>query len=193
MLGPLPLLPGRAKHAGVSRPVVRAPVRPSERWLYRRGASQLAALADALQRAGVNRGIRRAADAYDAGQLLNESRQDRLDLVAAIVLARDGLQALRDETPTPSPPCFVNPLHGPCRDVIGRYNFRLHQPPSHNRVPACETCARRRFVDERVLCVPDGGGRFLPYFLIVGFWTRTGFGAFEPDFPRRVLAHLGVD
>jgi len=187
------MLPARAKHAGVSRPVVRAPVRPSERWLYRRGVLQLAALAAALQRAGVNQGIRRAADAYDAGQLLSESRQGMLDLVAAIVLARDGLRALRDKTSTPSPPCFVNPLHGPCRYVIGRYNFHLHQPPSHNRVPACAACARRHFVDSRVLWVPDDGGRFRPYFMIVGFWTRTGFGAFEPDFPRRVLAHLGVD
>lgn len=193
MLGMLPMLPGRAKHAGVSRPVVRAPVRPSEHWLYRRGALQLAALAAALQRAGVNRGTRRAADAYDAGQLLSESRPGMLDLVAAIVLARDGLRALRDKTPAPSPPCFVNPLHGPGRDVIGRYNFRFHQPPSHNRVPACTICARRRMVDSRVLWVPDGGGRPRPYFVIVGFWTRTGFGAFEPDFPRRVLEHLGVD
>jgi hypothetical protein len=192
MLGSLPLLPQWAKHAGVRKPV-RAPVRPSENWLYRRGVRQLAALAAALQRAGVNQGIRRAADAYDAGQLLNESRQGMLDLVAAIVLARDGLRALTDETSTPSPPCFVNPLHGPSSRVIGRYKFRFHEPPSHNRVPACAACARRRSVDSRVLWVPNDGGRFRPYFLIMGFWTRTGFGAFEPDFPRRVLEHLGVD
>jgi len=192
MLGSSPLLPGWAKHAGVRRPV-GAPVQPSEHWLYRRGARQLAALAAALEHAGVNRGARRAADAYDAGQLLNERRQDMLELVAAIVLARDGLRALADKTSTPSPPCFVNPLHGPCSKVIERSKFREFPPQSHSKVPACAACARRHDVGMRVLRLPDRDGQLLPYFRIWGFWTRTGFGAFEPDFPRRVLQHLGVD
>ena len=44
----------------------------------------------------------------------------------------------------------------------------------------------------RVLRLPDTDGQLLPYFRFGGFWTRTGFGVFEPDFPRRVLEHLGV-
>ena len=192
MHGSLPWLPGGAKHAGVERPV-RAPVQPSEHWLYRRGALQLAALATALQHAGVNRGAHRAADAYDAGKLLNGRRQDMLELVAAIVLARDGLRALAEQTPTPSPPCFVNPLHGPCYKVIDRSKFREFPPQSHSEVPACAACARRHDVGMRVLRLPDKYGQLLPYFRFWGFWTRTGFGAFEPDFPRRVLHHLGVD
>jgi len=192
MHGSLPWLPGGAKHAGVERPV-RAPVQPSEHWLYRRGALQLAALATALQHAGVNRGAHRAADAYDAGKLLNGRRQDMLELVAAIVLARDGLRALAEQTPTPSPPCFVNPLHGPCYKVIDRSKFREFPPQSHSEVPACAACARRHDVGMRVLRLPDKDGQLLPYFRFWGFWTRTGFGAFEPDFPRRVLHHLGVD
>jgi len=192
MHGSLPWLPGGAKHAGVERPV-RAPVQPSEHWLYRRGALQLAALATALQHAGVNRGAHRAADAYDAGKLLNGRRQDMLELVAAIVLARDGLRALAEQTPTPSPPCFVNPLHGPCCKVIDRSKFREFPPQSHSEVPACAACARRHDVGMRVLRLPDKDGQLLPYFRFWGFWTRTGFGAFEPDFPRRVLHHLGVD
>jgi len=192
MHGSLPWLPGGAKHAGVERPV-RAPVQPSEHWLYRRGALQLAALATALQHAGVNRGAHRAADAYDAGKLLNGRRQDMLELVAAIVLARDGLRALAEQTPTPSPPCFVNPLHGPCYKVIDRSKFREFPPQSHSEVPACAACARRHDVGMRVLRLPDRDGQLLPYFRFWGFWTRTGFGAFEPDFPRRVLHHLGVD
>ena len=192
MHGSLPWLPGGAKHAGVERPV-RAPVQPSEHWLYRRGALQLAALATALQHAGVNRGAHRAADAYDAGKLLNGRRQDMLELVAAIVLSRDGLRALAEQTPTPSPPCFVNPLHGPCYKVIDRSKFREFPPQSHSEVPACAACARRHDVGMRVLRLPDKDGQLLPYFRFWGFWTRTGFGAFEPDFPRRVLHHLGVD
>ena len=191
MLGSLPWLPGWAKHAGVGRPV-SAPVQPSARWLERCGARQLAALAAALQRPGAGQGARRAADAYDAGQLLNERRQDVLELVAAIVLARDGLRALACKTSTPSPPCFVNPLHGPGSKVIGRSRFREFLPQSHSKMPACAACARRHDVGMRVLRLPDSDGQLWPYFRFSGFWTRTGFGAFEPDFPRRVLEHLGV-
>ena len=191
MLGSLPWLPGWAKHAGVGRPV-SAPVQPSARWLERCGARQLAALAAALQRPGAGQGARRAADAYDAGQLLNERRQDVLELVAAIVLARDGLRALAYKTATPSPPCFVNPLHGPGSKVIGRSRFREFLPQSHSQMPACAACVRRHDVGMRVLRLPDSDGQLWPYFRFSGFWTRTGFGAFEPDFPRRVLEHLGV-
>ena len=171
---------------------MRAPVRPSERWLYRRGARQLAALAAALQRAGGNPGIRRATDAYDAGKLLNERPQRMLDLVAAIVLARDGLRALADKTPAPCPPCLVNPLHGPGPHAIDRFRFSKESVP-YTKVPACAVCATMRELDWQVLMVVDGDGWFRPYCQIDEFWSKTGFGAFESDFPRRVLGHLGVD
>ena len=44
-----------------------------------------------------------------------------------------------------------------------------------------------------ILRTLDYQGRSRPYFQVVGYWARTGFGAFEPDLPQRVLERLKVD
>jgi hypothetical protein len=190
--GILPL-PAWGKHAGVSYSV-RAPAEPTERWLRRRSARQLRALADALQQPAAedNPGHRRAADAYDAACLLSDRPQELLDLVASIVLARDGLMAIIGTTATPPPPCYLNPLHGRSRRTMPWVSASIWCP--HRIVPACLRCASRwAALDTQVLRSPDAAGRPLPYFQIQGYWARTGFGAFEPDLPQRVLERLKVN
>ncbi len=112
VLDALPPFPAWGKHAGVSR-AVRAPTQPTQSWLRRHGARQRAALAAALRRAEGNSGFRRAADACDAAALLTERPQGVLELVAAIVLARDGLW------PSPTRPRLLfrraSPI--PCTDA----------------------------------------------------------------------------
>jgi hypothetical protein len=113
-------------------------------------------------------------------------REDQLDLLGAVVLAREGRAALAGRDPLPRPACQVNPLHGPAlrRPPRGR-------PPKAPRklVALCAGCrgcpAGDR--DQRAL-LTDG----VPYYRTEGFWARTGFGALDPDLPARVLEYLGV-
>jgi hypothetical protein len=181
---------GWGRYAGVTR-AVRAPAAPSEVWLRSHGRRQLAALSAALESAERNPGYRRAADAYDAGALLAARPQVLLDLVAVIVLARDGLIAIADATSKPAPPCFANPLHGRAAKR-SQWPTRWISSP-HQVVPLCASCSRSRAnFDRRILLAPGYDGRQVPYFQVAGFWGRTGFGAFEADFPRHVLEHLKV-
>ena len=181
---------GRGRYAGVTR-AVRAPSAPTEGWLRSHGRRQLAALSAALESADGNPGYRRAADAYDASALLADRPQVLLDLVAVIVLARDGLIAISDATPRPAPPCFANPLHGRAHKRSQWPAHRISSP--HQVVPLCASCSRSRAnFDRRILLAPGYDGRPVPYFQLAGFWGRSGFGAFEADFPRRVLEHLKV-
>jgi len=185
------VLPAWGKHAGVSH-AVRAPTEPTERWLRRHGDPQLRALAGALPSQADNPGYRRAADAYDAAALLADRPQELLDLVASIVLSRDGLMAIAKRTSRPRPPCFLNPLHG-CSSGIRRWRSVLIHCP-HADVPACSGCASASYESDRlILRALDYEGRSRPYFHIAGYWARTGFGAFEPDLPQRVLERLKVD
>jgi len=183
--------PAWGKHAGVSH-AVRAPAEPTERWLRRHGGPQLRALADALQSAGNNPGYRRAADAYDAAGLLLDRPKDVLDLVASIVLARDGLMAISHKTSRPRPPCFLNPLHG-CSTGMRLWTSTIIWCP-HTEVPACSACgSARREHDGMILLTLDYEGQLRPYFQVEVYWARTGFGANEPDLPQRVLERLKVD
>ena len=183
-------LPAWGKNAGVSR-AVRAPVEPDERWLRRHGGRQLRALAVALQSAEDNPGYRRAADAFDAAGLLADRPQELLDLVASIILARDGLTAIKKQTSRPHPPCFLNPLHGCSSGILQWTGVTIWCP--HGEVPACSACAAAAVLEGQVLRTLDYEGQHKPYFQVSGYWARTGFGAFEPDLPRRVLERLKVD
>lgn len=181
---------GWGKYAGVTR-AVRAPSAPTEAWLRSHGSRQLAALSAALESADGNPGYRRAADAYDAGALLADRPQALLDLVAVIVLARDGLIAISEATSKPPPPCFANPLHGRA-DKRSQWPAHWISSP-HQVVPLCAPCSHSRAnFGRRILLAPGYDRRPVPYFQVAGFWGRSGFGAFEADFPRRVLEHLKV-
>jgi hypothetical protein len=183
--------PAWGKHAGLSH-AVRAPAEPTERWLRRHGGPQLRVLAGALQNDGDNPGYRRAADAYDAASLLSDDPKDVLDLVASVVLARDGLKAISSRTARPRPPCFFNPLHG-CSSGIRLWTSAVIWCP-HAEVPACSACGSTRVeYDGMILLALDYEGQRRPYFHVEGYWARTGFGAFEPDLPQRVLERLKVD
>jgi hypothetical protein len=48
-------------------------------------------------------------------------------------------------------------------------------------------------LEGQVLRTLDYEGQHKPYFQVSGYWARTGFGAFEPDLPQRVLERLRVD
>jgi hypothetical protein len=185
--GALRLFPGAGRHAGVHT-AVNAPARPTMPWLRRQCTTQLRALAAELRDAEGDLWFRRAADAYDAAALLADHPDGMLDMVAAIVLARDGLMAIAYRTSAPVPPCFPNPLHG-------RSSRSTQWPPGircpHAVVPACRRCAYSPY--RQMLYAPDSNGELVPYFQIPGFWGRTGFGAFEHDFPRHVLERLKVD
>jgi hypothetical protein len=191
VVAPVLAWPAWGKHAGVSY-AARAPAEPTERWLRRHGGPQLRALSGALESAGDNPGYRRAADAYDAAALLADRPQDLLDLVASIVLTRDGLAAITKRTARPRPPCFLNPLHR-CSSGIRQWRGVSFSCP-HTEVPACSPCGSASHESGRLLLrTLDFEGNSRPYFHVEGYWARTGFGAFEPDLPRRVLERLKVD
>ena len=112
--------------------------------------------------------------------------------MASIVLARDGLMAIADRTSKPTAPCFANPLHGRSSRTMRWVSVAIWCP--HKVVPACHPCASTgAALDNRLLRTRDYEGRSLPYFQVEGYWARTGFGAFEPDLPQRVLERLKVD
>ncbi len=99
--------------------------------------------------------------------------------------------AIADQTSAPLPPCFANPLHGRSGYVVRWRSRRIWLP--HDEIPVCNACASAELrIDRRILRAPDGNGHSLLYFQVKGFWSKTGFGAFEPDLPRRVLERLGV-
>jgi hypothetical protein len=99
--------------------------------------------------------------------------------------------ALAGQTLTPVPPCFANPLHGRSSTVIDWHDSKIRLP--RGQVPVCKSCAPTgRKLVTRLLLVPGEDGQWQPHFRVRGFWATTGFGAFEPDLPRRVLERLGV-
>lgn len=159
-------------------------------WLRKMARSQVAELGAALsatQDEPDNPGRYRALACYDAAALLAGERTDQLDLIGAIVLAREGRAALSDRDPHPLPVCQVHPLHGPAfrRPPRGR-------PPRAQRRLAAVCAGCRSYpaweLDRRAL-LADG----VPYYRTEGFWARVGFGAFDPELPARVLEYLGVE
>src|SRR5215475_9282974 len=148
MVGAVLALPAWGKHAGVSH-AVRAPSEPTERWLRRHGGPQLRELASALRAADDNPGYRRAAEAYDAAGLLADGPRELLDLVASIVLTRDGLMAIAGRTLRPRPPCFLNPLHGRSNGIRRWHGVTFHCP--HTEVPACSFCRSRTREQDRMI------------------------------------------
>jgi hypothetical protein len=162
----------------------------SSSWLGKVARSEIADLVAALsaaQAAPDNPGRDRALACYDAAALLAAEREDRLDLLGAIVLAREGQTALADRDPLPRPVCQVHPLHGPA--------LRRPRPGQRSRPPGklpatcagCKGCSIAER-DQRALRAGD-----VPYYRIPGFWTSVGFGALDADLPARVLEYLSVE
>lgn len=147
--------------------------------------TQLVAALSATQGDPDNPGRDRALACYDAAALLAAERNDRLDLLGAVVLAREGQAALAHRDPLPLPACQVHPLHGP---AVRRPPPRRQPRPStpHTLCSDCERCSMRER-QKRALRVAG-----VPYYRAPGFWSTVGFGALDPDLPARVLEYLHV-
>ena len=159
-------------------------------WLRKAARSEIADLAAALSATEAdpdNPGRDRALACYDAAALLAAERDDRLDLLGAMVLAREGQTALADRDPHPLPACQVHPLHGP---ALRRPRRGQRGRPPRKLLAVCAGCKGCSLLerDKRALLAGD-----VPYYRTAGFWAGVGFGALDPDLPARVLEYLGVE
>lgn len=203
---------GDADDPGI--PVGRMPAAPSAGWLRRHARGELAELSRLIDAGSdANPGWERALDDYDAGKLVSGdvvgtgSGPDPVDLVGAIVLARDGRMALERQLAAPPPPCLVNPLHGRATTVLRRdvldaetaLDNLLRRVPG-GQVPVCDGCRRaastRRYggrgtLGARVLRVPHHG-QLMKYVDFGSVWRDRMFGASGPGLPQAVREHLGV-
>ncbi|OLT11322.1 hypothetical protein BJF79_24540 [Actinomadura sp. CNU-125] len=134
---------------------------------------------------------RRATAAFDAAQILfDDAGSDpgrAHDLVVVIVLAREGLAAL-DRDGAPSPPCFVNPLHGP---ADRRRRIRAVDGDGRRRVCAACADAPHDRLKSLTLRIPHPGGR-VPHHALRGPWIDVEYGA-RSSLARQVLTHLEVE
>ena len=158
-------------------------------WLHKVAESEIAELVAGLSAAGAdpaNPGRDRALACYDAAALLAAERDDRLDLLGAVVLAREGKTALAHRDPLPLPACQVHPIHGP---AVSRPTPKRRPRPRrpHAVCAGCRKCSRLER-DKRALLVAG-----IPYYQTPGFWANVGFGALDPELPTRVLEYLRVE
>jgi hypothetical protein len=157
-------------------------------WLHKIAESEIAQLVTALSAAQAdadNLGRDRALACYDAAALLATEREDPLDLLGAVVLAREGQAALAHGDPLPLPACQVHPLHGPAvRRPAPKRRPRPKRP--HAVCAGCERCPMPER-DKRALLVAG-----IPYYRTSGFWAAVGFGALDPELPARVLEYMHV-
>ncbi|GGQ35186.1 hypothetical protein BKA00_002216 [Actinomadura coerulea] len=203
-LGVLALRRGRTSRSPEPRQArvyARARTRPSMRWLRRHAAKELEALRRLLAAAGGERGRDYAVSAYDAAQILYDDAKDdeskAIDLVGAIVLARQGQIALVRDVASPPAPCLVNPLHG--NSVVRKRVRKLekeHGGALPRQCPLCVTCRDldgRHALDERRLLRIPGPDGHRPHTLVAGVWRETAWGAHGKTFLPRVMRYLGVD
>ncbi|MBO0803883.1 MAG: hypothetical protein J2P25_12515 [Nocardiopsaceae bacterium] len=198
-------------------PAGRMPASPGYEWLLRHARAELAELGRLIAEGGDDGpGYARACDDYDAGMLIvgggegdapatsTGTGTGQIDLVGAIVLARDGRMALRHGTGEPPSPCLVNPLHGSAavrfpadvtyRTPVLRETYRTAQG---REFPLCQRCAKlastasAQRLRDRVLLV-EFGGRWHRYDEFGSLWREHGFGADGPGLPRMVREHLNV-
>lgn len=103
------------------------------------------------------------------------------DAAGALVLARRGesarAAAQADHDWVPSPVCWFHPAHG--------WATHEAESPAGARVRCCRRCSQRGETRE-VLLVPARGTVVAWYDADLGVWTRTGFGATDPDLPASV-------
>lgn len=193
-------------------PVGRMPAAPSTGWLLRHARGELGQLERLIGPGGdVNPGWQRACDDYDVGKLSLTSDPEQIDLVGAIVLAREGRLALTAQTGHPPAPCVVNPLHGRSAGTIEASHHaalrslrELTRKTGLDAVPLCAACYRRaergRLVDlarlaAQQLQVEHAGQRTF-YYTFDSVWRDAAFGASGdgsgPGLPQAVRGHLGV-
>lgn len=210
-------------------PVERMPASPHYQWLLHHARGECAELGRLIADGGDgNPGWSRACDDYDAAMLIvggggqedvrqTGARMDQIDLVGAIVLARDGRMALRHGTDEPPPPCLVNPLHGAAvTGLPADVSFRtpvlqdLHRAALSREFPLCQRCAKLaadarlksrgglssgrvpgQQLRARVLRVEFDGKR-QRYDEFGSVWREHGFGADGPGLPQTVREHLNV-
>ncbi|TDC70902.1 hypothetical protein E1200_03980 [Actinomadura sp. GC306] len=172
--------------------------RPGLPWLRREAAEELDRLRRLLATADAGRGHPYAVSAFDAAQILyddaKEDEERAIDLVGAIVLARQGQTALKRNVAAPPVPCVVNPLHG---DSVKRRRLaKLTHKVLPKPCPVCETCdafdRQAGLTDQHLLKIP-GPGRRRPHTAVPGVWRDTAWGANGKDFLPRVMRYLGVD
>ncbi|WP_143227174.1 hypothetical protein [Actinomadura mexicana] len=203
-LGVLALRRGGRSRSPVRRRPGRhaqARTRPSMSWLRRHGAKDLERLRRLLTTAGGEQGRAYAVSAYDAAQILYDDAKDdeskAIDLVGAIVLARQGRIALTRDVASPPSPCLVNPLHG--GSVVRRRVGKLekgHGGALPRPCPLCADCRdldHRHGLDERRLLQIPGPDGHRPHTLVPGVWRDTAWGAHGKTFLPRVMRYLGVD
>jgi hypothetical protein len=191
------------------RPVGRMPSAPSTSWLLRRARGELDLLERLIGPGGnANPGWQRACDDYDVGRLSLTSDPDQIDLVGAIVLARDGRLAIAWQTDQPPPPCVSNPLHGrsvgsiESDDRAARALGQLARRTRLGKLPLCARCSRRaargRPVDKARLTVGQlrvmHDGQRTQYYTFDSVWRDAAFGASRSGagLPQAVREHLGV-
>ncbi|MFG2089908.1 MULTISPECIES: hypothetical protein [unclassified Spirillospora] len=171
---------------------------PSMRQLRHHGAKELERLQSLLTTTGAERGRPYAVSAYDAAQILYDDAKDdadrAVDLVGAIVLARQGRLVLSRDIAEPPAPCVVNPLHGEstARRRLAKLTHKVLPKPC----PLCEACnehdQRQGLTDRHLLKVP-GPERHRPHTAIPGVWRDASWGATGKNFLPRVMRYLGVD
>jgi hypothetical protein len=147
--------------------------------------AQLIAALSATQADPDNPGRDRALACYDAAALLAAERNDRPDLLGAVVLAREGQTALTDRNPLPLPACQVHPLHGP---AVRRPPPKRHPRPN-KPYSVCAGCERCSVLERHKRAFRVAG---VPYYQTPGFWSTVGFGALDPELPTRVLEYMHV-
>ncbi|MEU8799972.1 hypothetical protein [Spirillospora sp. NPDC048819] len=171
---------------------------PSLRQLRHHGAKELERLQSLLTTTSAGRGRAYAVSAYDAAQILYDDAKDdadrAIDLVGAIVLARQGQLVLSQNIVEPPAPCVVNPLHG--ESTTRRRLAKLTHKVLPKACPLCEACdvldRRIGLTDRHLLKVP-GPGRHRPHTAIPGVWRDAAWGATGKNFLSRVMRYLGVD
>lgn len=162
-----------------------------DRRLRARAEAEVLALGEAIGRDEPDGGApaleawQQALDHYAAARSILAQASRPADVVGALVLARRGESARaaadRDSrTPWQPPlPCWFNPLHeGPTSEVTWREGARAVD------VPACGACAGAVGAGrepEDVLDVIEGDRTVHYFHLDLGAWTRTGYGALDPD------------
>ncbi|MGH3357267.1 MAG: hypothetical protein ACRDO7_00595 [Nocardioidaceae bacterium] len=129
-----------------------------------------------------------ALDHYDAARRILGGKHEPADTVGAIVLAARGDAALdaaadgRDWKP--ERPCYLNPLHG-----MSERSVTWRGASGGVDLPACSKCAGAiaagRMPDDVLDFMHEGRPRH--YFALdLAPWSRTGYGALEPDLLARL-------
>ncbi|SFP99370.1 hypothetical protein K8Z49_07480 [Actinomadura madurae] len=171
---------------------------PSMRRLRREAAKEVARLNRLLAATDEGRGRRYAVSAYDAAQILYDDAKDdqdkAIDLVGAIVLARQGRLALDRDLASPPSPCLVNPLHG--ESALRKRVRKLEEHGLPRECPLCRNChefdKRYGLGEQHLLKIPGPDGR-RPHTLVPGVWQDTAWGSRGKNFLPRVMRYLGVD